>query len=271
MRAFFMRSVVHVVTQVALAGSLLLGLAGAQADPEKHVKDIRAEQPFEASSASALCRKVRARDESIIEFPEVNSATLESDLSALLQKSDEVVAAILRDNVSVLAPSRDRAILYYDARIVRTWKGTHKAGEVLTFSLPRAAISCGSEPGNDRPSMVFFTMTAGRDWGTFGTSPVVLFLRQSVGDEMRFLPGLRLTGGDGMQGIFGVNSKLDRDCFTAPSLAMCNANLDVRQEKVIVPYRKDPLKEKYDAMPVPAFLRELQSTADAQAAAAKVQ
>lgn len=259
-----MRPTVHAPTPLVLVGTLLLGYAPAQeAKYEKHVNDIRAEQPFEVISASPLCQQVRAKDESIIDRREVDPATLEKDLSALIQKSDEVVVAILTDNISVIAPSGDRAVLYYDAQILRSWKGTHKPGDLLTFSMPRAALSCGSEPGNDRPSMAFVTTAGGLEWDNFGASPVALFLRQSRGAERRFTPGLRPTGGDGVQGLFGLNSKLDRDCFGPPnSRSVCNTRLDVSQERVRVPYRRDPLKQKYEGMPVPMFLKEVQSTTD---------
>ena len=69
-----------------------------------------------------------------------------------------------------------------------------------------------------------------------------------------------------MQGLFGLNSKLDRDCYgLANSRSVCNARLDLSQEKVKVPYRRDPLRQKYEGMPVPTFLREVQSTAEALA------
>jgi hypothetical protein len=264
-----MRTILCALPRMVLVAGICLVCALAQQAPsERHVRDVRAEQPFEVISASPLCQKVRAADSSLIDRREIDPTTLETDLSTLMQKSDEVVLAARRDQIRAIAPSGDQAVAYFDEQVLRSWKGTHKPGDLLTFAMPYAAISCGSEPGNDRPSMAVFTATAGSEWDGMSAGPVVLFLRQSSGDETRFTPGLRLTAGDGMQGLFVLHhddprSDFDRDCRGGfpSSLAKCNERLDASQETVKVQYRRDPLKKKYEALLVPDFLKEVESLA----------
>jgi len=253
---------------VAVAGRF--GLA-QQPAPDKHVKDIRAEQPFEVISASPLCQRVRAEDRSAIHQREINPATLETDLPSLMQKSDEVVLASNRtDQLEALSPSGSDAVEYLDVKVLRSFKGSHKVGDLLTFAIPHGAISCGSEPGNDRPSMAVLTLTGGFHWKQRSISgPSVLFLRQSRGDEKQLTPGLRLTAGDGMQGLFivhanQVRSDFDTDCSAVlpGGLERCIARLDASQETVKLQYGLDPLTKRYEGMPVPSFLKEVKSVAD---------
>ncbi len=212
---------------------------------------------------------------------------------ALMQKSDEVVLVgnSLRD-VSVISPSGEDVISYFDAKVLRTWKGSHKAGDIITFVLPFGGIGCTkSVVTND----LVFTETARKDMTEFNPfshdGPYVLFLRQSRGDETALMPGLRLAGGDGTQGIFAVHSDL-HDCICASldhsspacwaawgayysagndhdRIVRCNSGLNVDNGPLKSVYRRDQLGKKYEGMPVSQFLQEVQSVAgslsDAQA------
>jgi hypothetical protein len=131
--------------------------------------------------------------------------------------------------------------------------------------MPWGAVNCGLPVHNGQVNSGAVTMTGGFDWETIRyAGPYVLFLRHSRGDETQLMPGLRLTGGDGMQGLFVVHSAYDKNCtgVMPDSVANCNAILDTSQETVAVRYRRDPLKKKYGGMPVPIFLKEVQSVAD---------
>jgi hypothetical protein len=246
-----------------------------QAAPEKHLKHIAAEQSQDVILASALCQKVRADGGHLFsDFPKVNPVTLEADLSALMQKSDEVVLATAPKGLSsVLSPSGADVITNYEVEVLRTWKGSHKIGDLLTFAMPLGIVECKSE---QVPNTLY---TVGKpDWeGKYLAGPYVLFLRQSRGGETQLMPGLRLAGGSGLQGLFYIRpdshygnycsfyspspTSADR-CDTACGVQRCNTALHASPFHVSVRYRLDPLKRKYDGMPVPSFLNEVQSVAD---------
>ena len=261
------------VTLIILVAVISSGRGLAQkAAAEMHVQDIRDTQPQEMIEASALCRKVRANDEWTHHKREVNPATLQTDLSALLQKSDEVVlVGSFIDQTLVLSPSGEDAITFHDVKVLRTWKGTHKPGDLLTFAIPEGAVNCGLEPGHDIPAIGVVTSTGAPDWeGIRSRGPYVLFLRQSQGSESQLIPGLRLAGGDGLQGLFALHSRyeprsaFEEDCrgIFPGSVARCDAKVDASDETVKLVYRRDPLKKKYEGMPVPSFLKEVKSVAD---------
>ncbi len=268
------RSLAYVVLSFVLA----IGQGRAQEPAsEKHVADIRAEQPASAISASPLCDRVRTTDPYfVIHDLVIDPATLEPDLTSLMQKSDEVLlVGTYRDRVSVLARSRDEPISYFDARVLRSWKGSHKAGDLVTFSIAGGTVTCWSEPGNPRPSMPVTArlktgVPKGEIWSIKGTGPTLLFLRHSQGDEVPPLSGLRLTGGNGVQGLFSLHSTYEWFCdgnetrigMYRESIARCNAMLYTTSETVKLPYHDDPLQVKYEGMPVPKFLQEVQAVSD---------
>jgi hypothetical protein len=90
--------------RIILFAAVAIGYGFAQKlAPEKHVKDIKAEQTQDVISASALCQQVRADGHSYIHRPEVNPSTLSADLFALMQQSDEVIlASTFRDQTEAL-------------------------------------------------------------------------------------------------------------------------------------------------------------------------
>src|SRR5208282_4244396 len=84
---------VALVVLLVIAVAIGQGLAqdGAQ---EKHVEQLRAEQQQQQQHTfdSALCQRALAAPQHIyVHMRDVTPGTLESDLSALMQKSDEVV------------------------------------------------------------------------------------------------------------------------------------------------------------------------------------
>jgi hypothetical protein len=94
-----------------------------------------------------------------------------------------------------------------------------------------------------------------------------LFLRKSQVDEIQITPGFRLTGGDGLQGLFSLAqhpSEEVTNCKSAikGSIEPCIVSLEASQTPVSMRYRGDPLLKKYDSMPVASFLKEVQATAD---------
>ena len=280
--------------------SFIPRFAAAQSE-EKHVLDIRAEQTPEKIAASDLCK--HAVDAHLpLNRPyqhllEVNPRTLEKDLPSLFQKSDEVVLVdfTLRNTFGI-SPSGQDAVTYQDFKVLRSWKGSHKPGDLITMGTPSGMARCNAD-------VTASTFTARDDkwlvrspengWHGLG----VLFLRK---DTTGRIDGLTPTGGDGTQGVFEVKSDLwdcfDNTCathtrFTAcfhadrdpascgklvrsPSFPECSdpktqqvlinqcaSLLDAGNEKIHIYYGRDPLLEKYQDMPISRFLKEVQKVA----------
>jgi hypothetical protein len=206
----------------------------------------------------------------------LNPATLEKDLRTLMQKSDEVVlVGDSIDQTSALSPSGKRPVLYWDVPVIRSWKGSHRAGDRLTFGLPLGMVNCRElynvgeivDKGKWMPESLF-------------DGARVLFLSY---DRTRSVDGLRLTGGEGTQGLFQVGFGNDGDeslsgCYgSAPcakwdhggqcverkiqidEVKKCDAALSKSQAPVSV---GNSLPQKYNGMPLSQFLKEMQTLAD---------
>jgi len=273
-----------------------------QAAEEKHVKDLVAEQTLQAVESSPLCREATASKQPFVFHQHsIDPTTLEPSLIDLMRRSDEVVlAGNWMHTAEAISPSGHDAITYFDVMVLRSWKGTHKTGDVLTYGLPNGVICC-----EQAPAACGATVTGHDNWeptGYYGM--VVLFLRK---DESGLVDGYRLTGGRGTQGIFGIsvrsgipsvlNTPLG-DCFhTGIDAAACTigytpfteAHLprqskefpecqDASIQKVYAggcaalmqtaDYRvtvRDTVLKKYDGMPVSRLLKEVQSAADSLA------
>jgi hypothetical protein len=283
-----MRDVLRVILIPAVAACCGFG---QEAAPEKHVWEIKTEQPREVILASPLCQRVRAKPNSAgTHERRVDAATLETDLSSLMAKSDEVVLASEHDDTLAISPSGEDAVRYADVVIFRIWKGSHKVGDTLTIGVPGGAISCYSEPyerdqdfaisssSQVRPYFYTDMVPPGKLYNPGNTAfffgPTVLFLRHSRGNETQLVEGLRLTGGDGTQGMYGVSfsptSKEYRSCdgraVAAPGkqrdFSHCNEILGATQLPIIFGSNFDPLYKKYDGMPFSSFIEKVQSVAD---------
>ncbi len=269
-----MEIIVRAIVRVIVLPFVVLTAAGCglaqEAPPVKHVKDIAAEQTEDVIVASALCQRVRASGHSLTHFLDVEPATLETDLSALMQKSDDVVlVSYLRNQMSALSPSGEDVISYHDVIVLRSWKGSYKVGDLLTYAEPHGAVICEPRPYKSSSltawTITGWTKTGGFNWDGPGSSgPSVLFVRQSQGNENQFMPGLRLTGGDGLQGLFIVQSPWTDKCSgTRPDdILKCSAAQDLSQAPIKLRYRLDPLKKEFEGMATSSFLKEVQSAAD---------
>jgi len=263
--------------QLVLAGVTLAVLAlgsGLQLSAsEKHVAQIKTEQTPDIVAASALCQHLllSGRHHDADTEPEVDPATLETDLSSLMLKSDDVVLAArygspVDDYTSVLSPSGAQAISYLDVRVLISWKGSHRLGDLLTFAMPFGGVSCEA----NRTGEVVGVSTRTGGWNDFegisSDGPYILFLRHSRGDETQIMPELRLTGGSGLQGLFVLTSPLRVDCTTIlwKYRNSCYDQLLASLAPVKIRYRRDPLKKKYEGMSASAFRKEVESLADSQ-------
>jgi hypothetical protein len=254
----------------SLAGSILAAAVAAgcgmaqETIPEKHVKDIKAEQTRDVILASPLCQRTRENPHTASHIRSVAPATLEPDMSSLMEKSDEVI--LVGDTITsteAISPSQQDVVKYYDVQVLRSWKGSHKVGDLLTFALPNATVRCTTSLANGEPTFTTLSGVSGLKgpvWGAF-----VLFLRHSQGDEAQLTPGLRLTGGDGLQGMFQVSLDLHSHiCNVAHprKTGECSAFLEASDIPVVDLYVRDPLSKEYDGMPISSFLQEVQATAD---------
>ncbi len=72
---------------------------------------------------------------------------METDLYRLMQNSDDVIlASNFTDEIDALAPSAEDAIEYYVVKVLRTFKGSHKVGDLVTYTLPGGGVYCGPKP-----------------------------------------------------------------------------------------------------------------------------
>src|SRR5438067_6002238 len=115
-----MTKIVHNSMQTLLfVSTIALCLLAQQRTQEKHVRDVRHEQTQDLISASDLCQQVRA-GHSYVHTRPVDPARLETNLSALMQKSDEVVlASPFVDQTSALSPSNEEVNQYFDVKVLR--------------------------------------------------------------------------------------------------------------------------------------------------------
>jgi hypothetical protein len=187
-----------------------------------------------------------------------------------MEKSDEVILATQTNIIAAIAPSGEDVVTYYDVKVLRTWKGSHKVGDTLTFSEPSGIITC-TRPHDynqvGKGQSLFQTITDGGP-GPLGSGPHILFLRQSHGNEVQLTPGLRLTGGDGMQGAFSINFPYESDEYKncssilSASAEKCNPILEASQAPIFNLQYSTPLFKEYGKMPISEFLKEVQATAD---------
>jgi len=259
------------------AAAIGYGLA-QQTVPERHVRDIEKDQPRTVITASPLCLRTMANPQATNQhkYP-VDRSTLAPDLKSLMETSDDVILTSgLANGAEVIAPSGDDVIHYEDVKVMRTWKGSHKAGDTVTFAIPEASVHCSPVPvegGGPR----FSTYTGLGYWAWSGAYyTYVLFLRHAQGSETQLTPGLRMTGGSGMQGIYPVQFPIfsplikESHCqndFSANKYPddpkLCTEFLDTSDLPILVPLTIDPLFKKYNGMQVSEFLDEVQKEADA--------
>jgi hypothetical protein len=274
----------------------------------KHVNEILAEYHAkypQGPADSGLCKRARGQSPPYSSFRirEVNPATLEKNLSTLMEASDDVVlgGTLLREAM-VLTPSGENAVTYTDFRVLHVWKGTYKAGDLLTVGTWFGFVGpCG--PG--AKAMAGTQVGPVPEWMLYPDGPAdagavsVLFLQRDRTGEME---SLRLTGGGGVQGMFVLPLPKLKDlgspsaaCYTASfdrlacqtyyelvhrkimpewcrdrepavdqgRIEACNEVVSNLKEPVTAPgLAQDPLRERYKGMPVASFLKEVQTIAD---------
>ena len=264
-----MMTIMRNLTGAVLITAAALG-AGSQQSADLRLSDVKAQQPQETIFASVLCQRARGSPkQSIVHRIPIDPATLAPDLNTLVEKSDDVVLAAHHDHVSQLSPSGESTVTYYEVRVIHSWKGSHRAGDILTFGFPGGFIRC--EPS---AHSYFSVLLGGSDYDYHndyeyhqdGPYAYVLFLRQSKDKEKQLVQGLRPAAGEGAQGIFPIEIPFPSDAFQNcidwrinENAQPCDFYLENSQSPIIVPYVRDPLRNKYGGMPASEFLREIQS------------
>jgi hypothetical protein len=133
-----MKTIMRNLTGALLVATAALGTGWPQgATQELRLSDIRAQQPQETVFASAPCQRARESPRhSLAQRGAVDPGTLVPDLGTLMEKSDEVILEATLDRDKLLSPSGESVTTYSAVRVIRSWKGSHHAGEVLTFGVP---------------------------------------------------------------------------------------------------------------------------------------
>jgi hypothetical protein len=273
---------------------------------EQHVTDILAEYKAKYPNGPAdsnLCQRALGEHPpySRMRLREVNPATLEKDLPALMQASDDVVlVGVDLRHAIVLTPSGEDALTYTDSRVLRVWKGSYKVGDLLTLGVWQGIIRCGADTKDFTGTQVGpvpISMFHTRNPSYAPDGPFVLFLQRDKTGEVETL---RLTGGSGVQGMFDLRPPDIWDmhspssvCYSASydrlacqdsyershgkaapewcrdpavdlrNIAACNAfMINLKEPGVAFGVNQDPVREKYNGVPVASFLKEMQAAAD---------
>ena len=266
-----MRCLMGSIMAAAIAAGF--GLA-QQTTREKHAKDIEAEHTQDVMAASQVCEQSGEDKPYVYKIHPVDQKTLAQDMAGLMEMSDEVLLARQTPDSSVaLSPAGDDVFEYFDMQVLHTWKGSLKAGNIVTVVLPvglriwhpgapayvnepeigfrfrpQSTLRCPWQTINGKP--LHIDMRGVRDWQGGGHDPYVLFLRKSTQeDEVQIAPGFRLAGGDGLQGMYALsNSETEgiHNCdFQTPAFfstdsgngPACIASLEANQKPVFTGYR----------------------------------
>lgn len=303
-----MKIMMRSVAGLILAAAATVGGGWAQdAAPEMHVKEIIAAQTPEVKAASPFCQlKSDWEHPYVYKIRPVDQKTLSPDLASLMEKSDDVL--LISSPIfgrDVLSPGGDDYFMYFDATVLRVWKGSYKTGDTVTVALPTpwrtvhpvpapraghtappsdmhlsvwdlSSFHCSGQAENEK---LYISDQGNPDWKGTGRGPYVAFLRKSQDeDKVQIGPGFRLTGGDGLQGLYALNqppAEENAQCHeltvtwvkhtasaTADNMNECTAATEASENPISSGYINDPFLVKYGAMPVASFLKEVQATAD---------
>lgn len=179
---------------------------------------------------SALHQQTIAAGGTLHRIRRTEPAKLAGDLQSLVKQSDEIVLVQIARNSCQVSPSGEEPITMYQAGVIRRWKGF--GSDSIVFSVPFGMVVFDRDTRADASIPGFQPPRNGHRY--------VLFLRFSYGDERQLAPALRLVG-DSVQGAF-----------------------EVSDETINPAFHLDSLDQKYMGVPVPQFLKEVQSAVDAQ-------
>lgn len=132
---------------LAVVGAAAQQATAPQIAAERHVKDIKAEQTDQTILASPLCDLVKANGGHYEKRHEVSAPALAPNLFDLMNQSDDVVVASDPLGLaSAISPSGEDVGTYFDVKVLRSFKGHSKVGDVLTFGVAHGSVACEPPP-----------------------------------------------------------------------------------------------------------------------------
>jgi hypothetical protein len=215
---------IEVIVLVAIAGFA----AGAQkpgtAQRVSAQGVIAAAQQSELNSV--LHQRAVAAGGKLEEVRDADAAKFAADLPSLVSRSKEILLVHDVTNCGGLSAAGDKVLAHIDVEVLKSWKGPHKAGDLVTFWVPAGGLVFRDRTQAGRRVKSF---SGFRDGGRY-----VLFLYSTISSENgQSSPSLWLVG-DGVQGAFLVD-----------------------EEKVYPVYEQGAVWKTYNQQAVPEFLAEL--------------
>jgi len=183
----------------------------------------------ERMRASELYMRAQAAGGNVSTLRKVDPAKLYPSLSQLVKASEQVLLVHINRNWGQLSPSGTDPTTMYEATLIQSLKGPPPDRTVL-FSVPAGTVAFGPHSHATVNVQGFLPAQNGKRY--------LLCLRFAQGAEKQITPGLRLTGGDGVQGAFVLEDEQARANFG-----------------------DDPIAPQYYHRPVSAFLNEVQGLA----------
>jgi hypothetical protein len=175
---------------------------------------------------SPLYQRAAAAGGKLIETRDADPSDLSEDLPSIFARSDEVLIVHLFTRYSGLSDSGDSVLAHYDVQVLRSWKGQHAVGEIVTMWVPVGGLLLP----NGVQAVTSVSGFSGLQLG----GRYLLFLHSSSSNAQT-KPQLWLVG-DGVQGAFML------------------------QEEIVRPaYERGALWKAYNRRTVPALLEELDS------------
>jgi len=136
-----MKTIMKNLTGALVIAAAALGTAWPQsASHDLRLSDIEAKQPSrEAILDSALCQRAREAPHQLINQPTpIDPKTRLPDLNSLMEKSDDVILALALRTAELVSPSGENPVTYVEVIVMRSWKGSHPAGDLLEGCRPAA-------------------------------------------------------------------------------------------------------------------------------------
>jgi len=159
---------------------------------------------------TTLHQRVVAAGGKLDEVRDAQVDDLAGDLPSLMTRSNEILLVHLLTTYGGVSPSGNSVLTHYEAQILQSWKGAHRAGDVVTVWVPAGGLVF---PDGTQASRRVRGLSGLRSGGRY-----VLFLRSSSkSNNSQNIPGFWLVG-DGVQGAFLLDEEKVRAAYTQGAL-----------------------------------------------------
>jgi hypothetical protein len=158
---------------------------------------------------SALHQRVVAAGGKLEEVRDAKVAELAGDLPSLMERSHDVLLVDILTAYGGLAPSGNSVLTHYDAQVLQSWKGAHRAGDVVTVWVPAGGFAF---PDGTQAGRRVRSFSGIRSGGRY-----VVFLHSSSHSVNQNVPGPWLVG-DGVQGAFLFEEEKVHPVYTQGAL-----------------------------------------------------